>query len=143
MKAAETERSIKHDLKSLQLVVQCFESVAEKPGPPIELAWEPSGENEIKITWPEAPAAKNNLLHHYRRLKTMAIQTRVIEYLAKFAGGVNIPTGAVTGKRLTTDGGGNAAWGGITNPIFDPSFEYDVVWAPRRQLLGHCLFRRK
>lgn len=58
LKAAVTELSIKHELKTEQVLVQCNESVSEKPGPPIELAWEPSGEEEIKLTWPVAPAAK-------------------------------------------------------------------------------------
>lgn len=53
-----TEIKIKHELKTEQVVFQAFENNAGVPGTPIELAWEPEGENEVKVSWPEAPAAK-------------------------------------------------------------------------------------
>jgi len=56
--AATTTIKVKHELKTEQLVFQAFENNAGVPGAPIELAWEPSGEEEITITWPVAPAAK-------------------------------------------------------------------------------------
>jgi hypothetical protein len=59
LKAGITELELEHTLATLQVQVTCQESAAGAPGVPIELAWEPSGENKIKITWPEAPAAKS------------------------------------------------------------------------------------
>ncbi len=56
--AGITELELEHKLKTYQPQVQAQVSSAEKPGEPIELAWEPSGEEKIKITFPEAPAAK-------------------------------------------------------------------------------------
>ena len=56
--AATTTIKVKHELKTEQVVFQAFENNAGVPGAPIELAWEPSGEEEITITWPVAPAAK-------------------------------------------------------------------------------------
>lgn len=56
--AATTSLKINHGLGTYQVHVQAFENNAGVPGAPIELAWEPEGENEIVITWPSAPAAK-------------------------------------------------------------------------------------
>lgn len=56
--AATTTIKIKHELKTEQILFQAFENNAGVPGAPIELAWEPSGEEEITVTWPVAPAAK-------------------------------------------------------------------------------------
>jgi hypothetical protein len=58
LKAGVTELELEHTLETLQVQVTCQESSAGAPGPPIELAWEPSGQNKIKVSFPEAPAAK-------------------------------------------------------------------------------------
>jgi len=58
LKAGVTELEIEHSLENYMVRVQAYESSAEKPAAPIELAWEPNGANKVKITWPEAPAAK-------------------------------------------------------------------------------------
>jgi hypothetical protein len=61
LKAAVTELELEHNLATYQVHVQVQVSNAGKPGEPEELAWEPSGANKIKITWPVAPAAKTVL----------------------------------------------------------------------------------
>jgi hypothetical protein len=61
LKAGVTELELEHNLATLQVHVTFQENAAGAPGPQIELAWEPSGENKIKVSFPEAPAAKTIL----------------------------------------------------------------------------------
>jgi hypothetical protein len=57
LKAGVTELELEHVLETYQVQVTVQANNAGKPGEPIELAWEPTTENKIKITWPVAPAA--------------------------------------------------------------------------------------
>jgi hypothetical protein len=41
----------------------------------------------------------------------MAVQTRILEWKAKLAGGLLLPAGAGAGKILTSDASGNGSWG--------------------------------
>lgn len=58
LKAGVTELELEHVLETFHVQVTCQESAAGVPGAPIELAWEPTTQNKIKISFPEAPAAK-------------------------------------------------------------------------------------
>jgi hypothetical protein len=56
--ASVTELELEHKFGNEQVHFQAFENNGGVPGSPIELAWEPNGGEKVKITWPEAPAAK-------------------------------------------------------------------------------------
>lgn len=58
--AALTEFTLTHNLNTRQVLVQGQEASAGKPGVPIELDWEPTSANAIKIIFPSAPAAATN-----------------------------------------------------------------------------------
>lgn len=58
--ASLTEFALTHNLNTRQLVVQGQESSAGSPGAPIELDWEPTSANAIKIIFPAALAAATN-----------------------------------------------------------------------------------
>lgn len=58
LKAGVTELELEHLLGTYQVHFQAQENNGGAPGEPIELAWEATTENKVKITWPSAPAAK-------------------------------------------------------------------------------------
>lgn len=58
--ASLTEFTCTHNLNTRKVIVQGQENVAGAPGPPIELDWEPTSANAIKILFPTAPGTSTN-----------------------------------------------------------------------------------
>ena len=52
-----TEFSLAHNLNTRLVQVQAQENSAGNPSAPVEIGWEPSGVNEVKISFATAPAA--------------------------------------------------------------------------------------